>query len=208
MSSATEPIPGVIPPPPWRLGGRAWIGLFRADGRVSVPTGLRPLFGSRWVVIILARYLTGTLRYDELIVGTPVRRGFRVGVWVADIWVSLERSRHAGRSIWGLPKELAEFRWHEGGVRVHDRSGLVAALQLDDGHLRHLPVCVPAAGVGQLGGDWAWTTARVRASLGTTRLTIADWSDRLPFRPRARPVLSAAVRSFRMTVPTPRVIAA
>ena len=195
-----------FPPAPWRLAGRAWIGLFRTDAPVFFPAGLRSLFGSRWLVLILARYLVGTLRYDELVVGPPVWCGRRIGVWVAGIWVDHEVSRRAGRCIWGLPKELAEFRWHGSGLRICDQQGLVTALRLDQRRFGGCPVWVPGVGVGQLDGQWACTTARVCAYLGTTRLRVDEWSVRFPFRPRTNPVLAVAARSFRMTVPAPRLI--
>ena len=194
-----------FPPAPWHLDGHAWIGLFRTDRPVCLPAGLRSLFGSRWLILILARYLTGTLRYDELIVGAPVRRGLRIGVWAAGIWVNDEVSRQAGRCIWGLPKELAEFQWHGGGVRVCDKRGMIAAFELDQGRHARCPIWTPAVGVGQLDGHLAWTTARVRACLGRARLGVGEWSERFPFRLRQRPVLSAAAWPFRMTVPAPRV---
>jgi hypothetical protein len=180
--------------------------VFRADNRVPPPAGLRSVFGSRWLIVILARYLLGTLRYDELVIGPPVFCGWRIGVWVAGIWVDDEASYHAGRSIWGLPKELAEFHWGSEGVRIQDDGGLVAALSFDRGRAGSLPVWVPAAGIGRLGRRWARTTARVCARLGTTGLRVEEWSQRFPYRPRTRPVLGAAIRSFRMTVPAPRLM--
>jgi hypothetical protein len=204
MEESTIP----FPPVPWRLAGRAWIGLFRTDAPVSFPAGLRSLLGSRWLVLVLARYLEGTLRYDELVVGPPVWCGRRAGVWVTGIWVDLEASRRAGRCLWGLPKELAEFQWHQGGLRICDQDGLVAALTLDDGRFGKVPIWVPAVGIGRLEGQWACTTARVWAHTWTTRLRVDEWSVRFPFRPRTRPVLGLAVPSFRMTVPAPRLIRA
>ena len=70
------------PPPPWRLAGEAWVGYFRADRPIPVPRGVHHVFGSRWLVVILARYLDGTLRYDELAFGVAARHGAAVGLFV------------------------------------------------------------------------------------------------------------------------------
>ena len=150
----------------------------------------------------------GTLRYDELVVGPPVWCGRCAGVWVAGIWVDHEMSRRAGRCVWGLPKDLAEFQWHAGGLRICDQEGLVAALTLDHGRFGRVPVWAPGVGLGQLGGQWACTTVRACGRLATTRLRVDEWSVRFPFCPRTRPALGLAVRSFRMTVPAPRLIRA
>lgn len=202
MEQSTLP----YPPAPWTLGGRAWVGLFRSDEPVPAPAGLRSVFGSRWLAVILARYLVGTLRYNELVIGPPVRCGLRIGVWVAGIWVDDEASYHAGRQIWGLPKELAEFQWDNDGVRICDRQGLITVLRFGRGRIGICPVLVPAVGVGRIEGRFARTTARVCARLGTTRLRVDEWSQRFSYRPRTKPVFGAAVRSFRMTVPAPRLM--
>lgn len=62
--------------------------------------------------VYCAHYGAGsTLEYLELIVIPGlVRRGHRLGAWISHIYVDDAQSVAGGRSIWALPKELAEFR--------------------------------------------------------------------------------------------------
>ena len=119
----------VTPPPtPWIMRGRLWASLQRHEGDTPpLPFGLHPHFtGHR--VVALVRYLEGTLRYDELILGRVARRGFTVGLFVDHIWVDSRESVAGGRVFWGLPKELAEFQWTGDCVSVRDAEGEIATL--------------------------------------------------------------------------------
>ncbi len=138
-----------FPPPPWRLEGEAvlvWCG------------------GGRG--LLLARYDEGaTLAYHELIAFSGLRRRGRfVGFDVGGIWVDSAASRDGGRAIWGLPKELATFRWTSERVTVgaEDGSKILAA------DLRRAPVRMPVpllpAVFGRRGERELWT-----ASFGTLR---------------------------------------
>lgn len=107
------------PSPPWRLGGRLVASLFLvAADRVPdralehVPAGLRPLRlrGRLLVGAAFAQYTPGSvLDYNELLVVLPVRSQRRVALTIPDIWVDSEASRSGGRTLWGIPKELAWF---------------------------------------------------------------------------------------------------
>jgi acetoacetate decarboxylase len=119
------------PDPPWILDGSgiSALDLVRMD-RCSgfLPSGVEPVavLPKRTVAgFFVGRYGRGsTLEYSELIaVCALVRAAGRYGFWVSHIYVDHELSRAGGRQIWGLPKELAEFDWTEGGVTVR-RSGV------------------------------------------------------------------------------------
>jgi hypothetical protein len=84
-----------FPDAPWHLEGECVIA--------PALTRERRLGG-----VFLADYRAGTLRYHELIV---FERATARGMVVGHIYVDSEQSLHGGRSIWGLPKELAEFEY-------------------------------------------------------------------------------------------------
>ena len=103
------------PPEPWYLGGSLLASAFLVDGawfRNAVPAGRHPLrFGSKVVVgVASASYVAGgVLAYEELLVALPTwgRGGLRLTI--PQIWVDSPASREGGRTLWGIPKELAVF---------------------------------------------------------------------------------------------------
>lgn len=198
--------PPVVPYPaaPWRSRGGAWIGLFMADQPPALPAGLTPVLDPRVVGIALLRYLQGTLQYDELIIGSFVRRGAYLGVYIQQIWVDDLRSLWGGRRIWGLHKELAAFDWQGATVRISDAAGPVVTLSVDPrtALLPRLPLPIPT--FGRLDGRWLFTVATARARVGRAGLRLDGWSDRFPYRLGSTPFAAAALKPFRLTVPPPR----
>ncbi|HEX2171036.1 MAG TPA: acetoacetate decarboxylase family protein [Dehalococcoidia bacterium] len=203
MNEPTDTPEIPFPPPPWRLSGELWAGLFQTDRPVPVPPELRHLIGPRWLVIVLARYLGGTLHYDELAFGVFARRGVRVGLYVDHLWVNNPASLWGGRRIWGLPKERAEFDWSGSTVRVGDSVGTIASLRLESRVTGHVPMWLPAAGFGQLDGRWAITLMGLRARLRPARWDLGEWSDRFPYRAVGAPVLGLAGAPMRLLIPAP-----
>jgi acetoacetate decarboxylase len=53
------------------------------------------------------------LSYRELLVARLVRDGRVPRIRLTDMWVDSESSRRGGRSLWAMPKELADLRWSE-----------------------------------------------------------------------------------------------
>jgi hypothetical protein len=87
-----------------------------ARARAVVPADLdivSVLPGMTLGAIAVARYTEGSiLTYSELlVVPALVRSGGKTGGWISHIYVDDETSLEGGRSIWGLPKELATFDW-------------------------------------------------------------------------------------------------
>lgn len=80
-----------------------WLSLFPVrSGTPERPAGL---YGAAFV-----DYGEGSvLTYRELLVARLVRDGAVPRVHVTDIWVDSEPSRAAGRTLWALPKDLAEL---------------------------------------------------------------------------------------------------
>jgi hypothetical protein len=165
--------------------------------RVALPADLRPLAGSRRLVVALAEYREGTLRYRELVVGALVRRGARAGIVALWIWVDSLESLWGGRRLWGIPKEPATFTHAGDVIRVHDDQGVIAVLGV--GGERVLPVPslrLPATGFGQIEEQRVFLPGRVRGRPTLGRLRVIEWSDRLP-------PLSHPARSHRAAVLDP-----
>ncbi len=113
------------PAAPWTLKGYALQTLQWVD--VST---VRPLIPSPFKIIspwpnqtlggiYISTYQSGSsLEYNELIISAGlVRYSGEWGGWISHIYVDDEDSVAGGREIWGLPKQLAEFKW-EGHNRV------------------------------------------------------------------------------------------
>lgn len=119
------------PPAPWHLSGEG-VQVIQSvdvrDVRGLVPPELDVVSiwpGRTLGVVALAHYGAGSvMEYDELIIAPAVvRHRGRLGVWVSHIYVDHPLSVQGGREIWGVPKELAEFRWEDDG-----RTGRVQAI--------------------------------------------------------------------------------
>lgn len=194
------------PPAPWQMRGGAWIGLFQADRALPLPSDLVPLLGSRAVVVALIRYLDGTLRYDECIVGSFVRRGALPGMYIRHIWVDSLASLRGGRAIWGLPKQLARFNWHGAQVAIVDANGPIATLRVDPqvALLPRLPLPIPLFGCRD--GRRVFALAAALARPGRARMQLSAWSDRFDFRLGATPALAIGLKPFRLTIPAPRTL--
>lgn len=201
-----EEIP--YPPPPWKMNGQLWMGLFKTDRPVHLPADLNPVLNPCSLIVVLVRYLEGTLAYDELAFGTLVRLGARFGVYVDYIWVDSLASVWGGRKIWGLPKNLAEFTWNASTVRVTDEHGLIASLSVDKSPASFPWLWMPMPGLGQLeNGAWVLTVGQLWARLGGAGLHIEEWPTRFDYRPIGdKPTFSFAAKPFRMHVPAAKVI--
>jgi hypothetical protein len=102
-----------FPSEPWDLHGHGLVtvGLLPI-GELTAPTGTRlvTLRGRAIVGAVLLRYTEPSpLSYHEIMAAVVVRRGRRLFVHIPDIWVDSAASRAGGRSLWAIPKELAEF---------------------------------------------------------------------------------------------------
>lgn len=186
-----------FPHPPWRLRARFWIvpAVVPLElARRLVPRHVRvlPILPGRTLGgVLVARYGPGSsLAYRELLtVGALVRSGRRVGLWTPQVWVDSEASVAAGRSLWGLPKELASFDGEPPSVRV----GGDTALRLATGRPRWaLPVPVIAAVFGRRRDGEVWTPAYGLAAVGAVRA-------RLHLPPES-PLASLGLRPARFAV--------
>src|SRR5690242_19335923 len=109
-----------FPSPPWQLRAEMWLSVFAVRGS--------GLYGAA-----LADYRPGgVLAYHELLVARLVRDGRHPRVRITDIWVDSEESRDGGRSLWAIPKELADLPLQTTGSRA-TFSGVVDGRRLADG---------------------------------------------------------------------------
>lgn len=203
-----EEIP--YPPPPWKMKGQLWMGYFKSDAPVQLPTGLHHLFDPRSLIVTIVRYQEGTLQYDELVLGTLVRLGGRVGIYVDYIWVTSLASVWGGRRIWGLPKNMAEFSWQDSTVRVTDDQGLIATIRVDAAPAG-LPwswLPIPMPGVGQLeNNQWVFTIGQLWGRFGRAGMHIEEWAPaRFGYHPSHQPAFGFAAKPFRMQVPAAKIL--
>jgi hypothetical protein len=190
------------PPAPWRMAGQLWMGVFPTDAPIPLPTGLRPLLSPRLAVLTLVRYRSGTMQYDELVIGTLARRGWRVGIWVDHIWVDSLPSVWGGRRIWGLPKNMAEFEWDGDTVQVSDETGAIATVTVNMTPSSLPAIWMPAPGFGLIEDQLMFTWASLSVRLGRSGFQVKDWSARFPYRLKhSTPSVVMAAKPFQMTVP-------
>lgn len=196
-----EPVP--YPPPPWHLSGQSWLGVFRVDRNPLVANEYKHVLNPRHVAVALIRYLSGTLRYDELIVGSLVRHRGRIGLYVHHIWVDDLASLWGGRNIWGLQKEMALFAWEENVVTISDADGLIAQIQVNQTRawMPSLPLWMPS--FGNVAGQSLFTVGRINARLGRAGMRLHDWSERFEFGVAPKPFLSVAGKPFTMIFTPP-----
>ena len=99
-----------FPSPPWSMQGHMWLSLFPVrSGTPERPAGL---YGAAFVDYVEGSVLT----YRELLVARLVRDGAVPRVHITDIWVDSEASRDGGRSLWAIPKDLAELHVLQHGM--------------------------------------------------------------------------------------------
>lgn len=114
------------PPSPWDLKGIAFFSLHAIEiekARPFIPPDLEIIsFFPNYTLgsVYIVSYRSGSvLEYNELIIAPAfVRYRNQIGGWISHIYVDNEDSVRGGREIWGLPKEMAEFRWSEGEINI------------------------------------------------------------------------------------------
>jgi hypothetical protein len=163
---------------------------------------LQPLPRRSAVALAFVRYVDGDLGpYDEFALAVLVRNhddptpattpgnlralvGGRTGVPIHRLPVNGEFTRAAGRSIWGFPKELAEFDTHRSSRREHavlrQHGRLAVDMSVDVG----VPVPLPRGGTSMrayshLDGvtrftKWQMNPGLLRVRPGGVRLRLGD----------------------------------
>lgn len=89
------------------MRGHLWLSLFLVrSGTAERPGGL---YGAAFVDY----GAPSVLAYRELLLARLVLDGAVPRVHITDVWVDSEASRDGGRSLWAIPKELAELHVSE-----------------------------------------------------------------------------------------------
>jgi hypothetical protein len=194
-----EEIP--YPPPPWDMKGQFWMGSFKSDVPVPLPTGLKHLLDPHSLTVVLLHFSEGTLCYDELAFGTLARLGWRVGLYVDYIWVNHLASLWGGRRVWGLPKNMAEFTWKDAGLSVTDDRGPVVTFKLDMSPANLPRVGMPMPMITQLeDGSWLYSPVSLswRGRVGGASISIEEWPERFDYHPSNKPFFSFSGKPFHM----------
>ena len=114
------------PPAPWHLYGTALQSVHAIDlasAKAFVPNDLEivSVFPGKTVggVYVSVYEPNSTLQYHELIVVPAlVRYQGKIGAWISHIYVDNPDSVAGGINIWELPKQMADFTWHDRQVTV------------------------------------------------------------------------------------------
>jgi hypothetical protein len=193
-----------FPSPPWQLHAQAWLSVFvlRGTSREDRPPGM---YGAAFV-----DYGPGSvLTYHELLVARLVRDGVVPRIRITEIWVDSEESMAGGRSLWAIPKQLADLPASTDTLGLVERatfSGVAQGQHLATASFTSAPavsvVRAPAAAsLSQLdeSGSEVVTSmsgsARALPCLGSWRL---DPDGPLAFLHGHRPVLSFRLRDARL----------
>lgn len=190
------------PAEPWDLHGHAYVGVWLLP-RASAPVPAAPstkvvtLFGRTVVCAAFFVYeQPSPLTYDEIMATVLVRQGWRPRVSITHIWVNSVASRDGGRSLWAIPKDLADFE-----VRRHSSYAAHGIGSLAVRRVRRLPWRTPLG--FRIAQDRAGTllvspvAGRIRMGLATARWTLAA-DGPLAFLNGRRPVLTIACRPFHL----------
>lgn len=193
------------PQPPWLMTGRFWMGLAPVADPISVPGDLTILTPRR-VVVVIAKYETGTLAYSELAVGPLVWTARRAGILIQRIWVDSPASLRGGRELWGIPKQLADFTWHADTLGVAADGRPLAEFVLGPAGRRLAPILVPGWAFGELDGHRVFLRGHAVAALARASVRIMTWQEPLP-RLTGQPVMTTlAGDPCRFTFPSGRIL--
>lgn len=191
-----------VPAPPWQMSGTMAMGIFRLTRPPEVPAPLRRVM-PRHIAVVVIRYRTGTLSYDEFVIGLPVRHGPQVGICVTSIWVNDQTSLQGGRRLWGLPKQPARFAWTRNGVGITDRAGVLASISISPGRLSTPPISLEILSFNTPDRAVTRTTSRLHAPWTAARLQVDHWSALLPPLSQGTTRFAAVANPFTFTINGP-----
>lgn len=195
------------PPPPWHLNASAYISIWRLPVERfagSAGSAIRPIRLGRKMLLAagFVFYERGSsLEYNELFLGVLTRAVGQIGITIPLIWVDSPISQRAGRELWSIPKQLAEFERASsaGPFRAARAEGTIAQARFKPRATLPFRLPIRIAILQETGAKVQHTTMSASASieLGTAEWTIPDES---PVRLLAAsaPVLSMRLRNARI----------
>lgn len=203
----------MLPALPWSFHGHGLITLYRARAEL-IARERRPHFRGGLSALMLLHYSDSPVgEYRELLyVGGFFREAGLLRPSVTRILVDSEASLEAGRRLWGLPKELAQFQWDDQFVRVEQRGQLVAQFTWQERAPRSTlsvsTAFVPPA-LYTLAQPWSsqvlLTTPVAQGTVCLAQLRHALVNPgRFPDVSSASPLLSLSVRAFHLQFPAAR----
>ncbi|MBD1911641.1 MULTISPECIES: acetoacetate decarboxylase family protein [unclassified Leptolyngbya] len=207
------------PAAPWSLQGRALVSVQTVDVaamREFLPAALDVIQifpGKTLGGVYLSSYEEGSvLTYNELIVFCGLTRyGDRIGPWVTHIYVDNPRSVAGGREIWGLPKEMASFRWTAGEnpqVAVYQDDQLLCRLKYHS-QFPGVPVSLPPflGAFSLLHSNFVWFKAQGRAKTHLLMGAEVEVPSDSPFAPLKlnHPLMAFNLEDFAISIDQPRV---
>ena len=204
------------PPAPWKATGFVVQSLKLIDierARRFVPSELKivpVLPGKTLGAVYVAEYTAGSaLEYSELIIAPALtRRGSKFRFWISHIYVDNADSMAGGREIWGLPKEMADFKWSADRREIDIQQDGQRLCRLRSGEPRWLlpiPVLLPTFSI--LGSNLLGFTASIwgQMALAGNELDVPGES---PFAGLglSRKGMSLYMRNIRFTAGAPHVV--
>jgi acetoacetate decarboxylase len=205
------------PQAPWTLKGYAFLSLHLIDiAKASpfIPVELAivsTIPGKTVGGVYLSQYTNGSdLTYSELIVVAGlVRWRGTIGAWVSHIYVDNLDSVAGGREIWGLPKEMAEFRWESGEsgkVTVRQGDQLLCAWR-STGRLSLLRQRFSFPSFSQQNGSFLLFNSTAQANFGLTRVNL-DIPQSSPFGRLidSPPIATVSADSLDLKVDAPKIM--
>ncbi|WP_446877698.1 acetoacetate decarboxylase family protein [Phormidesmis sp. 146-33] len=204
------------PQAPWTLKGYAFLSLHlveiaKASPFIPVELAIVPsLPGKTLGGVYLSQYTKGDLTYNELIVvaGLVSWQG-TIGAWVSHIYVDNPDSVAGGREIWGLPKEMAEFRWESGesgSVTVRQGDQLLCAMR-STGRFSLLRQRFSFPGFSQQDGRFLVFNSTAQANFGLVGVNL-DIPQSSPFGRliNSPPVMAVSADSLDLKVDAPKIV--
>jgi hypothetical protein len=194
-----------FPSPPWQMSAQMWLSVFllRESPRPDRPAGL---YGAAFV-----DYQEGSsLTYHELLVARLTRGGLGRRVRITDIWVDSEASKAGGRSLWAIPKEIAELPLENKGTGLVSRTrfaGYAAGERIATGRFTAVPAAARvrapfAASISQLREDGSTVVTSMRGSAKALPC-LGSWDFEaqgpLGFLHDRRPLASFRLRDVRLS---------
>jgi hypothetical protein len=205
------------PQAPWTLKGYAFLSLHlidiaKASPFIPVELAIIPsLPGKTLGGVYLSQYTNGSdLTYNELIVvaGLVNWQG-TIGSWVSHIYVDNSDSVAGGREIWGLPKEMATFRWESGesgSVTVRQGDQLLCTLR-STGRLSLLRQRFSFPSFSRQNGSFLQFISTAQANFGLVKASL-DIPQSSPFGGLidSSPLMSVSADSLDLKVDAPRIV--